>query len=332
MNIKHRDFSGAIFFLFIGTIFLLNTTGMVDWGIWLYILKFWPLLLVLAGLKLIFGKSLLGELLVTVIALILYISVGVISYSAYTGEEYSVLPKQLNRCITKDCGNFWGKGKDVQTVTQAIPIIKDESYKHREFDFSIGAAKFLITDSINDNHILGTLTYDKELIEPYFEKKFEEGKLTVSFNTKLESQFLLHPRNKTEYLFEIGAIENIPTNFTFEIGASQGEVTLDQTLIDKFDASIGAGSLDIDLSEKSIPIESISIDVGAGRAVLTLPKEVAYEISYDLGIGNISIDGNDIATFAGSEESWKSNNYDLALQKVKLNINVGVGTFEIRSK
>ena len=39
-----RDISSAIFLIFIGMIFLLNTTGIVGWEIWLYMFRFWPVL------------------------------------------------------------------------------------------------------------------------------------------------------------------------------------------------------------------------------------------------------------------------------------------------
>lgn len=55
-------------------------------------------------------------------------------------------------------------------------------------------------------------------------------------------------------------------------------------------------------------------------------------MEYDLGIGNISTDGKDIASFIGSEKEYKSENYNLADIKVNIVAKVGVGSLVIESK
>jgi predicted membrane protein len=331
-NYKKRDFSGAIFLIFIGIIFLLNTTGAVDWGIWLYIFRFWPVFLVLGGLKLIFGHTLLGELLVTTIAILIYTFIGFASYSAYTGSQYEILPKAFNRCLVDDCTKFWGRPGDVEEKSEIISMEKEDIYQSRTITFNIGAADFEVSDSINDNHIIGDFTYNRGDINPYFEKNIEDGKLQITFDTKQEPHYTFSPKTNIKYLFDIGAIESMPTDIYLEIGAAKGDVQLDQTLIKDFNANIGAGSLKVELMEKAIPSGVLNIDIGAGKATLVLPKEVGYTISYDLGIGNLSINGKDIATFVGSEDEKKSENYEESEIKVKIVANVGVGSLQIETK
>ena len=331
-NYKKRDFSGAIFLIFIGIIFLLNTTGVLDWGIWLYILRFWPIFLILGGLKLIFGHTLLGELILTGFAILTYTFVGFASYSAYTGSQYRVLPNVLDKCLVEDCTNFWGRPGEVEEKREIVSMEKEDIYQSRILTLNIGAAEFEVSDSINDNHITGNLTYNRGDINPYFEKKIEDGKLEITFDTKREQHYVFSPKTNVKYLFEIGAMETVPTDISLEIGAAKGSMILDQTLIKDFNANIGAGSLKIELMEKAIPTGVISIDIGAGKATLVLPKEVGYTISYDLGIGNISVNGKDIATFVGSEDEKKSENYDNAEIKVKIEANVGVGSLQIEAK
>ena len=43
-------YSGAVFLIIIGTIFLLNTTGALSWSVWLLLLRFWPVFIIIAGI------------------------------------------------------------------------------------------------------------------------------------------------------------------------------------------------------------------------------------------------------------------------------------------
>lgn len=49
--------SSGIFWIGIGTFLLLNTTGTLPWSIWLDALAYWPVLLVLAGVRLLVNRS-----------------------------------------------------------------------------------------------------------------------------------------------------------------------------------------------------------------------------------------------------------------------------------
>ena len=81
MENNSRDTVWAIFLIFVGAIFLLNTTGVVGWGIWTYLLRFWPVFLILAGIKLVMGKSAIAELILSIVALMLFVFV--FSYLIY---------------------------------------------------------------------------------------------------------------------------------------------------------------------------------------------------------------------------------------------------------
>ena len=48
-----RNYSWAVFLVLVGILLLLNTTGVVGWGIWQYIARFWPVFIVLIGIKII---------------------------------------------------------------------------------------------------------------------------------------------------------------------------------------------------------------------------------------------------------------------------------------
>jgi hypothetical protein len=61
----------ALILITIGLIFLLNNFGILPWSIWNLLWRFWPLILILIGLQIIFGRNLAGRLLVALISLVL---------------------------------------------------------------------------------------------------------------------------------------------------------------------------------------------------------------------------------------------------------------------
>ncbi len=75
---KHSSHLGAFFFIFIGLVLLLSNLGLLSSDVWNQLWKFWPLLIVLLGVQMLFGKSSLGRLMVTLLTL--FILAGVLAY------------------------------------------------------------------------------------------------------------------------------------------------------------------------------------------------------------------------------------------------------------
>ena len=53
-------------------------------------------------------------------------------------------------------------------------------------------------------------------------------------------------------------------------------------------------------------------------------------MEYDLGVGNINVNGRDVAEVSSRGE-YTSSNYKSADVKLKLVVSVGVGSFNLRS-
>jgi len=70
---KHRErnpFWGIVF-LSIGVIFLLNNFGILSWDVWDILWKFWPIFLIVVGLQIILGKSLIAKMIISLISILL---------------------------------------------------------------------------------------------------------------------------------------------------------------------------------------------------------------------------------------------------------------------
>lgn len=58
---------GALILIVFGITFLLNNFGYLSWNVWQLLWKAWPLLLILAGLQILIGRSRAMNLLISVI-------------------------------------------------------------------------------------------------------------------------------------------------------------------------------------------------------------------------------------------------------------------------
>jgi hypothetical protein len=69
----HHSHGGGMIFglavLLVGVLLLLNNTQVVPGEIWIYILPFWPVLLILVGLKMILGRNVVSHFIVSLLTL-----------------------------------------------------------------------------------------------------------------------------------------------------------------------------------------------------------------------------------------------------------------------
>ena len=67
--------------IFFGMVFLLNNLGIVPWSVWDGLWKFWPLLLVFIGIRMLIGHNWLSRLLFSLITL--FVFAGILAYMLY---------------------------------------------------------------------------------------------------------------------------------------------------------------------------------------------------------------------------------------------------------
>lgn len=76
---KHGDgILGGLFLVFLGIVFLLNNLGLVPSSVWDEVWKFWPVLLILLGLRLLGGRNAASRIIITLITLFAF--AGVLAY------------------------------------------------------------------------------------------------------------------------------------------------------------------------------------------------------------------------------------------------------------
>ena len=72
---------GGLFLVFIGIIFLLNNLGLVPSSVWNELWKFWPVLVILIGIRILGGKNIVSRIVISLLTL--FVFAGVMAYILY---------------------------------------------------------------------------------------------------------------------------------------------------------------------------------------------------------------------------------------------------------
>ena len=105
----HRSYTGALILIILGAVFLLNNFGILSWGVWDTLWRFWPVLLVIWGLQLLFGAWWLGELITGIITLVILITVLLISVASTNTQLDNYMKDHFRwwKQRLKAIGNFY---------------------------------------------------------------------------------------------------------------------------------------------------------------------------------------------------------------------------------
>lgn len=63
------DIVWGLLLILLGSLFLLNNLGIVPWTIWNYIVGFWPVFLIFAGINVILGHNIFSRIIIGIISL-----------------------------------------------------------------------------------------------------------------------------------------------------------------------------------------------------------------------------------------------------------------------
>jgi hypothetical protein len=67
-----RGYSGAFILIILGVLFLLSNFGALPWSVWEIIVRFWPIVLILIGLEVLVGGTILGNIIFGFIGLLFF--------------------------------------------------------------------------------------------------------------------------------------------------------------------------------------------------------------------------------------------------------------------
>jgi hypothetical protein len=324
---EHRGDRGgnitlAVFFIFIGLLFLTNNLGILPWLVWSEIWKFWPVFLILFGIQVLIGRSIIGRIVMTIVSVSVLLAVfwyilaagGVLKGTQF--ERYTPF-------------TWMNRGFSNQITTSEISIQADafKNITSRVMSINTGVGKFTLQDQDDNNYFQLKSEYPQGFAKPEVTANENNGTLTIDAAMPGHGGFSGMPMmgNNLNYVGTIGR-RDLATDIDIHLGAGETQAKFDTLALRTLSADVGVGSAAISLTEKSLPSDMIKLNVGVGSISLTLPKDTGVSVNYNIGLGQLSIDNQ---TLHGNGD-YKTKNYDTAARKVQISTKAGTGSIDIK--
>lgn len=337
------DYIFAIFLIFVGIVLLLNTTGLVDWGVWSILWKFWPLIIVFAGLNLVFEGSrilsiVLGSFSFVVLIFVFIWSVALLDVQD-VDESWNIrVPEWFDTAVESKrniSSNYFVSGDEFTGVQKKEIVV----------DMGVGTLN-VSNDSLED-HLSLDADYFSNFGEPDLNVKTKDDSLLINLDLGKQGKTFMFNTDSPLYSLILGT-DQIPTDLEIKVGAGKSEVVLKNYSLDSLNVELGAGDMRIvfsdmllknfevdagvgnfvlELGEDSNILEPVLVKVGAGKATLTLPEGMEYKITGNLGIGAIKTPIKSISGVGNDFKEIKSEGYDFGENRIEIVVDVGVGEF-----
>jgi len=310
-----RRITTGITILFIGVVLLLSQLNTISFN-WVGIFRYWPLFIVLAGIRMLVPKDQqIGQFVAigsTVVIL------GFLTYIGLSTPKEPLLTQLLkNKGVNI---NIDDPNDKTNYSTEKLTVPLNDKIHSATLNLDLGATS-LRNDSSTTSEIFTAFNTSKEYLLGVTVHDESADKLDINLKGKFKNKDFNSKNNNTY----IALNPNILWNLNFDVGAIDANLDLSPYKIETLDIDAGATSLKLKLGQPQA-MTKISMDAGASSIEISIPKDAACRITSDNALSSTDYEGD----FLKSEGEVKSTNYDSAAQKFDFDINGGIASIKIR--
>ncbi|MCO1599981.1 LiaF transmembrane domain-containing protein [Desulfosporosinus nitroreducens] len=314
--------SRGLLLITMGVIFFLLNYGFLSWNLWAHVLDLWPLILILAGIGLLFNRR------IPLSAILLIFLLSMVGYSLVVGDKpvpwrlYNSFHSNLREAEAIEVpARIGGSG--------SIDVPLPSEVKKAQLNLELGGAQFQVKALENNQSqaqlMTGSYRWERRGSAPTVNGSpivIEQSGDTI--NAKLSSSTPgIGTRNFKDISLNLS--QKVHYDFDIEAGAINGDINLSQLFVDKFKISTGASELKIQFGDLGSATDG-EIESGASKLTLVVPEATGLKIRL-----------NGVATstnFMGSgllleDKDWVSPNYAEAKSKIDLEISTAAGTLRL---
>ena len=297
----------GMFLIFLGLVFLLDNLAIINfyWGsVW----RFWPVIFILIGMNILLSRLENKNLVATLVALITFLVLGVVGYKG-------LQPSQSSWIIFNNDDN----DNDTLAYNRANFIEPYQGSERVELNLSGAATSFRLSEST-------TNLFEADVNQrfgKYTLKKSKSDSLEVLNFKMRDDKRIIHDdwdANKS-----IIYLNSLPIwDINLEMGA--GEVRFDLTpfKVNSLNFKGGAASFEAEIGTKQ-PLTNVSVEAGLASVKIIVPSESGCKIDVDSGLSSKDFIGFNKM----SDGSYETSNYNTAKNRININFEGAVSSFEV---
>lgn len=286
--------STGVTLVFIGLVLLLHSTDVISFNLFA-LFKYWPLLIILAGINILVKKKPYGN----------YISVGcnilVLSWLFYVGTT-SKQPSWFNNdYVTIDMGNKSAKSEDPPKVVVSQPL---DNTKQASLTFNTGEGTFKIKSADDDKLAKAFSGNDNTSLQ--LEVKDAGDKKEMTLKSRAVND------NKSGSNVEVTLNRSATWDLDLNFGAAKMDADLSDIRFRTLKINNGASKVDVKLGEPTLGTSRVEINAGASKIELRIPKGTAVQLKQESIFSKNDLEG--LTTKA--DGIAESDDYEQATNKI----------------
>lgn len=272
-----RRITTGITILFIGVVLLLSQLNTISFN-WVGIFRYWPLFIVLAGIRMLVPKDQqIGQFVAigsTVVIL------GFLTYIGLSTPKEPLLTQLLkNKGVNI---NIDDPNDKTNYSTEKLTVPLNDKIHSATLNLDLGATS-LRNDSSTTSEIFTAFNTSKEYLLGVTVRDESADKLDINLKGKFKNKDFNSKNNNTY----IALNPNIRWNLNFDVGAIDANLDLSPYKIETLDIDAGATSLKLKLGQPQA-MTKISMDAGASSIEILIPKNAACRITSDNALSSPS--------------------------------------------
>ncbi len=299
---RRHSFVGPLILIVVGALFLLSNLGLLTWGFWDTMWRFWPVILVLIGIEVLFGRT--WPLLGGILAVVVLASVLILSAAMSGGfvQPVAAGPAGGER-IVEEAGSLTSAKVELDfgAGSMAVGSLQGDSANLAEVDITRGS---------------GGTSVDRR-----FSRSNGEGNLVLK--SKGPSSLPLGPGGGDSW--DVRLNQTLPLSLRIKTGASRSSLDLTDLTVADLRIDVGASTLELKLPRAGST--KATVKAGAATVKIEIPPTMAARIRAKGGLSAMEVDQE---RFPRSGDYYVSSNWDSATDRVELDVEGGVASVTVR--
>ena len=282
----------GLFLLFLGVTFLLQTLNVLPWGLWSTLWRFWPVLLINAGLSILLRRY--NTWLISILILILLFGSLGIAIRQYGG-------------VTADTA--------ATTGSYAAPL---DGLERGQVHVDLSAGSLTIDSLPVGSPDFATVASRLETNDLKVDFRAEEGEGVLSLDM---ARIDRRPREEVEREWDIRLSRQLPFTLEVSLAVTDSRLDLSELVITGLQMDVDLGNYIVEIPAAA-GVTQVQIKASLANLEITVPDGVAARIKTSTALSVLEVDEG---RFPREGDFYVSPGFENAVNRVELELDCSLG-------